>query len=551
MKPNDATFLSSNAAIGVKRSEDATAWHEDAAAIAASLAPLSAFAPEPEAARTPQPRSLFAEILDWMLAPLLLVWPMSIVATYLVAASIANAPFDQALQAGAIALARQVGMAEGMRIPASPASPASLPIAARDILRADESTRVYFQVRGPHGVLLEGDARIPPPLEDDAPAPGVVQFRNATVDGEDVRIAWLVVDMKAPGEGRTALVQVAETLGKRAHLANEIIKGVILPQFVILPIAVTLAWFGLSRGVRPLARLRDKIAARRESDMRPIDPREAPEEVAPLVLSFNQLLGRIEKNSAQQKRFIADAAHQMKTPLAGLRTQAELALREHDPAELRRCLEQLVTGSTRAARLIDQLLALARAENRGSASADAAALATIDLASLARDAMHEWMPAALDKHIDFGLETLGAPARVVGNPVMIGELIKNLIDNAIRYTPAGGAVTVRVIGPAVQHGDFGDGLESGVATTRGETILQVEDDGPGIAEAERGMVFEPFYRVLGSGADGSGLGLAIVREIAQQHAATLHLGQREATTDGCARPGLVVSVHFPALARMA
>ena len=535
MKPNDATFVGGEAASRAGRIYDADAWHDDAASIAASLVPLSPFAPELEAAPTLQPRSLFAEILDWMLAPLLLVWPMSIVATYLVAASIANAPFDQALETGAIALAAQVGMAKGTQ---SAALPTSLPIVARDILRAGDSGRVYFQVRGARGKLLNGDAQIPPPPEDDAPAPGLVQFRNATVGGEDVRIAWMLVDTKSGSGDRTAVVQVAETLGKRAHLANEIIKGVILPQFVILPIAVALAWFGLSRGIRPLARLQDKIAARSESDMRPIDPREAPDEVAPLVLSFNQLLGRIKKNSAEQKRFIADAAHQMKTPLAGLRTQAELALRERDPAELQRCLEQLVTGSTRATRLIDQLLALARAEHRGGVSGDAAALAAIDLDSLARDAMREWVPAALDKRIDFGLETTGAPARVVGNALLIGELIKNLIDNAIRYTPAGGAVTVRVSGITGPRGSH---------PARHETVLQVEDNGPGIAPAERGIVFERFYRVLGSGVDGSGLGLAIVREIAEQHGATVHLGGREIGSDSRVRPGLVVSVRFPTL----
>lgn len=532
MKPDDATLPGD----GTAGAGGADAWRHDAANIAASLAPLSPFAPEPDTAPTLQPRSLFAEILDWMLAPLLLVWPMSVVATYLVAASIANAPFDRALETGAIALADQVGMANGTHGPL-------LPISARDILRADDSGRVYFQVRNANGKLLNGDAQLPPPPEDDAPAAGVVRFRNATVDGQEVRIAWLVVDTKSASADRGAVVQVAETFGKRAHLANEIIKGVILPQFVILPIAVALAWFGLSRGIRPLARLQDRIAARSESDTRPIDPREAPEEVAPLVLSFNQLLARIEKNSSDQKRFIADAAHQMKTPLAGLRTQAELALRERDPAELQRCLEQLVTGSTRATRLIDQLLALARAENRGGVTADAAALATIDLGALVRDAMREWVPAALDKRIDLGFEMGGATAFVVGNAVLIGELIRNLIDNAIRYTPAGGAVTVRVNAATRFSGKADDGTRYGaaprLAAARVETVLQVEDTGPGIAPAERGIVFERFHRILGSGADGSGLGLAIVREIAEQHGATVSLGDRRDS------PGLVVTVRFP------
>lgn len=492
----------------------------------APLAPVaraddSGAGPVPAPSGAAQPRSLFGEILDWMLAPLLLVWPMSIAATYLVATSIANAPFDRALADSVTLLAQQVKISQGR-------AHLALPIEVSDLLRADDSDRTYYQVLGTRGELVGGDAALPTPRDEEPPVPGVVQFRNDTVNGEEVRIAALQMDSHQPGVERQPYVQVAETLGKRAQLANEIIKGVILPQFIILPIAVVLVWFGLSRGIRPLSRLQEKIQARAPDDMRPIDPRETPEEVAPLVASFNQLLNRLEHNIQDQKRFIADAAHQMRTPLAGLRTQAELALREADPKELKRSLQQLATSSVRATRLINQLLALARAENRSHATAD---FAPMELESLSRDVLKDWVPAALEKRIDLGFEGPGVAVPILGNAVLLRELLKNLLDNAIRYTPIEGSVTVRVASDAAS----------------GRALLQVEDTGPGIAESERRLVFERFYRILGSGSDGSGLGLAIVREIARQHGAQVTLvspvkpGQAD-------RPGTSIAIQFALIA---
>ncbi|MBP7292533.1 MAG: hypothetical protein KBB21_38245, partial [Nannocystaceae bacterium] len=329
------------------------------------------------------------------------------------------------------------------------------------------------------------------------------------------------------------LVQVAETLDKRARLANEIIKGVIFPQFMILPVAVMLVWFGLSRGLAPLKSLQRRIRDRDPDDPSPIDPRGAPEEIAPLVDAFNDLLGRQNATVAAQKRFIADAAHQMKTPLAGLRTQAELAMREQDPAELHRALEQIGRGSQRAAHLVSQLLALARTENLR----DVATLEPLDLDAFAREVVSDWVPAAIERGIDLGYETRraqwdddggDASTRIAGHPILLREAMNNLIDNALRYTPREGAVTVRVVA---------DGRR---------VLLEVEDSGPGIPEAERALVFERFYRVLGTGVDGSGLGLPIVREIATQHGATIEVDDAR---PGEEAPGARFTVTFPGLER--
>ena len=466
-------------------------------------------------------RSLFGEILDWMFTPLLLLWPLSVAVTFLVARSLADAPFDRALDDRTSALAQQVRTAADRVV-------VILPRAAKDFLAADDEDVVYFQVIGPGGRLLAGDPDLPQPRLYDYPQPGEVKLRTVTYRGDQVRIGYMYV---VPGDEERqdlgpVLVQVAETLDKRARLANEIIKGVIFPQFLILPMAVMLVWFGLTRGLAPLKTLQRRIRDRAPDDLSPIDPRGAPEEIAPLVDAFNELLERLGQNVNAQKRFIADAAHQMKTPLAGLRTQSELALRERDPAELRRALQQIAQGSERAAHLISQLLSLARMENLR----DATAMAPLDLAGFARDVVSDWVPTAIERRLDLGFEVevpsagAGPAATVVGHPVLLRELLNNLLDNALRYTPSGGSVTVRVIadGRPVQ--------------------LEVEDTGPGIPDGERELVFERFYRVLGTGVDGSGLGLAIVREIAEQHGCSVRF---EPSRPGGQPPGTRFIVTFP------
>lgn len=469
--------------------------------------------------------SLFGEILDWMLMPLLLLWPVSIGVTYLIAKSIANEPFDRALEDRVTVLAQQVKEYKGQLS-------AELPFSARDILRADDVDNVYFQVSGPQRELVVGDSDLPLPGEDDKPVPWAVQLRDGQVRNTDVRVAYLYVNLvksrtaSNPTEPRYALVQVAETLDKRRLLANQIIKGVILPEFIILPIALTLLWFALTRGLSPLANLQQHIRSRRSDDLSPIDPRGVPEEISPLVRSLNDMLARLAQSIAVQKRFIADAAHQMKTPLAGMRMQSELAMRQSDRNEIQRSLEQLSKSSESATRMVNQLLALARAENQSSHTTP---VETIELCGLARSVVQDWVQGALSRHLDLGFEEPGHPLLVQGNPTMLRELLNNLIDNALRYTQERGSVTVRL------RSDH----------ERALAIMEVEDNGPGIAPAERSHVFERFYRVLGTQVEGSGLGLAIVREIAQKHGADIDIFSNPRSHD--ARfPGCLFRISLPA-----
>ena len=468
--------------------------------------------------RTRDPASLFGEILDWMLAPLLLLWPMSVTLTYVVAQTIANAPFDRSLADNVSVLANHLRESRGEVT-------LQLPLSAREALRADASDSVYFMVLGLRGEFVAGDNDLPLPADNPGPIPREVRFRSDLVRGAEIRVAHTWVEFNRGGQRVYALVQVAETLEKRSQLANEIIRGVIIPQFIVLPLAVLLVWFGLSRGLAPLADLQARIRSRKPDDLSPIDARGAPEEIAPLVTSFNEMLSRLSQNLEMQRRFLADAAHQMKTPLAGLRTQAELALREIDPQELKRTLRYIASSTERATHLINQLLALARAEYQAS---DPSGFEVVDLVALAREVVRNSVAEAIARGIDLGFEADAVAVRTVAAPMLVRELLKNLLDNALRYTPKGGAVTVRV------------------ARRESSAFLEVEDTGPGIPEGERQRVFDRFYRILGTNVDGSGLGLAIVREIAEQHGALVRVSNNPSATDP-ERPGTLISVEFDAL----
>ena len=466
-------------------------------------------------------RSLFGEILDWMLTPLLLLWPISLVLTWLVAQSIAGKPFDRTLEYNVNALAQLVTVNQQH-------VQFSLPLPARELLRADDTDTVYYQVLGARGEYLSGEHDFPRPSEEEVVIPGTVRLRDDKLHNREIRVAYMWVPLEPLG-ARLALVQVAETLDKRSILAAEIIKGVMLPQFVTLPLAVLLVWLALVQAIKPLNRLEERIRARRPDDLSPLDTQTVPLEVAPLVASVNDLLLRLTDSIGTQKRFLADAAHQLKTPLAGLRMQADLAQREGTSTEeLKQSLRQIGRSSIRATHTVNQLLALARAE----AGTTAMSHQPCDLARLTMDVVQDSVPRAIERHIDLGYEGAqpGTPgAMLEGNPTLLKELVRNLLDNAINYTPSSaekpGVITARVLADP-----FGKII-----------VLQVEDSGPGIPLAERELVFQPFYRALGNDVDGSGLGLPIAQEIAQQHRAHISL---EDTRPGQPLPGARFIVRF-------
>jgi two-component system sensor histidine kinase TctE len=370
------------------------------------------------------------------------------------------------------------------------------------LLSDDDIGNHFYRVDDSHGKLIFGTGELPPEPAGTRTDYSPVIFRTGilTIGGNrDVTVRSAIVVREINGSSSPITLQIAETTERRELLAREITLGVMLPQLILIPLAMLMLWVALRRGLNPLNRLHDQVARRAPNDLRPLEAADAPEDVAPLINAFNQMLQRVAQNNIVQKRFIANAAHQLRTPLAGVRMQTELALRSTDPTMMAEALQRIAAGSERSTHLINQLLTLARAETDANS---AIPLEDFDLVSLARMTVEETFPQAAAKNIDLGFEADGASAQIRGSPLLVKEMLNNLIDNAIRYTPNGGHVTVRVV------------LRPGIS-------LEVEDDGIGIPEAERNLVFDRFYRAVGSKQPGTGIGLAIVKEIVASHGASI------------------------------
>ncbi len=439
---------------------------------------------------SPARGSLFSEMLDWMLAPFLLLWPLSVGLTYLIGTSLANDAFDRSLASKTRALGEQ---AEWIQEQGTVKLLADL----RTMLADDDTDTHYFRIDDAKGVFQLGEPELPAWPPDQLLGEGLVAFRTLDFRESSVRIAAL--RRSRDSSTGSMVVYVAESTGKRSALTREIMKGIVFPQLLVVPLMVLLMWLGLRRGAAPLERLRAQVMTRDADDVRPLQAPDAPEEVAPLINAFNDLLARVEHEGAAQKRFIANAAHQLRTPLAGIKMQTELALRSTDLDEKTGALNKIAAGTARTSHLINQLLVLARTEG---ATADSLPFLPVDFVEIARDVVAAAYPLASAKQIDLGFDTPEEQVIMPGHADLLRELVSNLVDNAIRYTPVSGHITVRVL-------------------QNSTPVLEVEDDGIGIPAAERELVFERFYRVIGGSEAGSGIGLAIVREIAARHGATV------------------------------
>jgi two-component system sensor histidine kinase TctE len=455
-----------------------------------------------------RPQTLRGLLLRYLLIPLSVLWLFNVAVTFHVARYFANVAFDRSLFDATRILSEQIQIQNGR-------ARVDLPTVAWNMLHYDQYDQVFSQVRWADGGAIAGNGDLPsPPVRLHAANKPV--FYNSVYHGQPVRIASLFVPVETGDASRQVLVQTAETLNKRDMLEREIISGVMAPQFVLILLAAISVWIGVRRGLAPLQRIRDAIGNRSHRDLSPVAEGNAPHEIQPLLHSINELLQRLNQTLEAQRRFVADAAHQLRTPLAGLITQSEYALRVADAADQQHALVQVKTSAERANRLAHQLLTLARSE---ASSGRPPVFENIDLDRLLREQASEWAPAAMQKNIDIGYESQATDAMVSGNVVLLREMLANLLDNAIRYTPSGGKVTVRLSDSA-------------------HPLIVVEDDGPGIPASDRERVFERFYRLPGGTADGSGLGLAIVREIARIH------GTRVWLTNGPENKGTRACVQF-------
>jgi two-component system sensor histidine kinase TctE len=289
-------------------------------------------------------------------------------------------------------------------------------------------------------------------------------------------------------------------------------------EALMLILVIPLVWVALRQGMRSTLRLRDTVQGRAAGTLEALDPAPVPAEIRPLVIAINDYVRDLEAQVAARSRFIANASHQLRTPLTVLQTQVSFGLKTADPAQKEEVMKAILSGIQVATRLVNQLLSLSAAESSGRQHGRA----EVDLGGLAKHVLEEYASLAQAKEIDLGLERKRAePILVNASPLMLHEMVSNLVDNALRYTPAGGVVTVAV--------EWNDGFP----------VLRIEDNGPGIPPAERERVFERFYRLQEMDSLGCGLGLAIVREVASAMDATVILAAPPSGT------GLVVTVGFP------
>ena len=460
--------------------------------------------------------SLRGELLRWLLIPLALLVAVNAVSVYDNALDAADMAYDRSLLASTRALAERVSVKDGHVV-------ADVPYVALDSFETDTLGRIYYKVSGINGETVAGFddlPAVPANVPRSEAYPALVRFYHARYNGEPVRIAALLQPVYDDSMRGIALIQVGETMDARRGLSRKILFDTLLRQAVMILAVASLVWFAVRLVLRPLMRLRTEVENRALDDLSDVDPALVHREVRPLVAAMNGTMSRMQTLIAGQRRFIADASHQLRTPLTVLKTQAELALRENDAAAMREIVHSIAATTDSAVHLANRLLTLARIEHGA-----VAVMTPVSLPALVRQVGLELALPAVQKGIDLSLEAPEAPdaAWVDGQALMLHEMVINLVDNAIRYTPRGGRVALSVL------------VEDEVV------LLEVQDSGAGIAPAERETVFTPFYRSASSleiNPGGTGLGLTIVRDIASLHKAVIVLGD----ADG---GGLKVTVRFP------
>lgn len=448
--------------------------------------------------------SLKGALLMWLVPGLLVVMGGSLLwSTYTLRTQVDEA-YDRALAGALRAINYNISTASG-------GLSVEQPYLLLEFFELTVNGRVYFRVSTQDGLAEIGNPALPLPSSE--LKLNVPQYYDAIYQGERIRIASLIRLADPPVAGNPhsrIIVQVAENLQERAHLERRMMERSIVRDVLLVSMSVMLLTAGVVRALKPLKRLRQRLDARAFDDLSPIDAASLPAEVRPLVQSVNQLVERYAQIASAQRQFLDDASHQLRTPLALLRTQVSYALRERDADEMRTALHAMQDGLGRAERLTQQMLALARARDAGTTRSIRLQFAKVDLVGLAEQVVKTLWPLARLKNIDLGLDLNGIRAdmdsQVMAVEWLLREAISNLVDNAIRYTPEGGQVTLQVLGG-----------ESSIA-------LLVMDSGGGMNEHDMAHAGSRFRRgAAGKLQHGAGLGLAIVQTIAEIHGTQLEL----------------------------
>lgn len=451
-------------------------------------------------------KSLRHQLLLGLVVPLLLFVTIDTVLSYFVTLHYVHGAYDRWLIDSAKSLTQEIAVRDGKPF-------VELPLAAWEILEWDETDRIHFKIVSDREGLLAGDANVPELARKPADPSEPVLF-EAELYGETIRVALIRTGHGDPS-GRID-IYFAETMNKRRSMMRDLLLADLIPQIVMIVLTGIYLLAGIRRGLMPLHFLANEIAQRSPKDLSPIPDTHIFVEVRTLTDKINDLLRQLDHAIATQDRFIGNAAHQLRTPLAGLKLQAERVLRERDLNTTRPVLAQILGCADRMSHLIAQLLLLAKSEPiQGMREPK-----PLDLSQLARDVCIEWVPRARRRDMELSFDSPMESLPILGDETLLRELLANLLDNAVKYGTEHGRIRVALI-------------------SHPRTGMIVEDDGPGIPEQEIGRVFERFYRPRNSPGTGSGLGLSIVKEIADLHHAQIRLGSRSEQS------GTRIEVLFP------
>ncbi|MBY0546490.1 MAG: sensor histidine kinase N-terminal domain-containing protein [Candidatus Obscuribacterales bacterium] len=447
---------------------------------------------EGPSSESPHQASIRATLLLWLLIPLVSLCALSGLVAYRLAENFANDAYDKLLMRSAESIEARLGRNEdGVVV-------ADLPRAAQDILRHKESAgisdRFFYQIADSYGHRLTGDSVLPLPRTTSDNTP---KFRYAVVDG--IRIRMYRISAQISPSPNLIWVQVAETLDGRDRFLKQIFLSIIVPQVVLVVLASMSVWLGVTYGLAPLVKLGRILKARQTLDLSPVKIEATPAELAPVMRALNELLANANHQIELQRTFIANAAHQLRTPVTALKTNIEYAerLQNADPAMLATVLEQMLEATSRVSRMVGQLLSLARTEETSTRT-----LEVLPVGEVINEAAEIVLPAALEREICMEFDLPERPVLVRADRGDLVEMTANLLDNAIKYTPSPGNVWVRI-------------------TEEDNVVLSVEDNGPGVKDEDKGRIFERFFRVPGTTGPGSGLGLSIVSEIARRNNASV------------------------------
>jgi two-component system, OmpR family, sensor histidine kinase TctE len=438
--------------------------------------------------------SLRRRLLWGILLPVLLFVVIDSVILYRQSLQAANTAYDRTLLASAKTIAEQLDVQEARLVP-------RVPYAALEAFEADNRSRMFYRVTGFSGELVSGFESLKlwtGRISDQPPYAALVDFYDDAVDGASVRVAVLLQPVAGAGGSGMATIQVAETLELREALAREILLSTLWRQALLLSVIAAVVIWVVQSAVRPVKQISREISARSENDLSPVDGSQAPRELQPLLQANNQLMARLDHLLQHQKRFVRDAAHQLRTPLAVLKTQTQSALRGDAPPE--QALKEIGQTVDRATELANQMLSLAKVEQLRQQAASE----PIDWSTVLREVALDLAPLIADKDLEFELQT--QPAPVLAHDWMLRELVRNLLHNAIKHSPEGGALSVSLL-------------------AKGNTTeLLIADSGAGIDEKLKQRLFQPFS--AGRMQPGSGLGLAICAEIARALQGEISLDNR-------------------------